>query len=43
MTHLTHTARTAWYKAQGLLAVSVCIATGMILPLTLASIGFHSL
>jgi len=40
---MTQVARTAWSKVQGLAAVSLCIATGMILPLTLASIGFHSL
>lgn len=39
---VTRAARTAWTKAQGLAALSLCMATGMVLPLALVSIGFHS-
>lgn len=42
MTRVRLAAQAAWSKAQGLVAVSLCIATGMVLPLTLAAVGFHT-
>jgi len=42
MTHVAHAAHTAWTKAQSMAVLALCIGTGMVLPLTLVSIGFHA-
>lgn len=40
---MTRAARTAWNKAQAMAVFAICMGTSMVLPLTLASIGFHTL
>lgn len=41
MTHVAHAARTVWTKAQTLAVFAMCIGAGMVLPLSLVSIGFQ--
>lgn len=43
MTHVAQAARSAWTQAQAMAVFALCIGTGMVLPLTLVSIGFHAL
>jgi len=42
MTQLTRAARAVWSQAQVLAVFGLCVGAGMVLPLTLASIGFHT-
>ncbi|HRE42611.1 MAG TPA: hypothetical protein PKY87_01415 [Terricaulis sp.] len=41
MTHVAQAARAAWTEAQKLAVFAMCIGAGMVLPLTLVSIGFQ--
>ena len=43
MTQVAAAARTAWSQAQALAVFALCIGAGMVLPVTLVSIGFHAL
>lgn len=43
MTHVAHAARSAWTQVQTLAVFALCIGAGMVLPVTLVSIGFHTL
>jgi hypothetical protein len=40
---MTRIARTAWHRAQTTAVFALCIGAAMVLPLTLAAIGFHAL
>mgnify|MGYP000870221881 CR=1 FL=1 len=40
MTQAAKAARAAWNQAQALAVFALCIGAGMVLPLTLVSVGF---
>ncbi|HRO02300.1 MAG TPA: hypothetical protein PLS69_01660 [Terricaulis sp.] len=40
MTRIAHAARAAWTKAQVGAVFALCMGAAMVLPLTLASVGF---
>ncbi len=41
MTRVAQAARAAWTQAQTLAVFAMCIGAGMVLPLSLVSIGFQ--
>lgn len=42
MTRFADVARTAWGRMQMLCVFGLCIGAGMVLPVALVSIGFHT-
>lgn len=40
---ITQAARKAWTQAQSMTVLALCLATGMVLPLTLVSMGYQAI
>lgn len=43
MTQMKQAAAQAWTKAQAMSVMVLCLATGMVLPLTLVSLGYQAI